>query len=530
MKQPAENLTNDISLLPLRILKAGNTSVTYEAGRLRYIGYDDCEAVRMIFVALRDEHWVTIPMEISNEVINEKDKSFDIRFHGSFHALAVHCEADFAIQGRDDGTIVFEMNGKALSSFKSKRVGLCVHHPIQPCAGRAVEIIHPKERTENLTFPVLISPTRPFTDVTAMRYVTANNVGVDIKFEGDEFETEDQRNWSDDSYKTYSGPQYKTPMLDINEGDNLFHRITVKLSAAGTLQRHAKRQSFRSTFPKIGYGFPLEEKVSDNTIQDVPCDHFSIDIDLQEKGWQQSLPKINVPLRLNARFSDFSVAEADQLLSSLNSSNTTIKSIMVVSKEGTPPPKDGYLNIYHHLKRSLPETAVGFGSLSWFAGVNENISKEILCDFTGFVVMPQVHQTDERSIMENLLSQHTILETLQKQTGGKATNVHLQFSRTDDPRFHTQFGAWFVLNALADLGEAGIITLSNVLGKNGVLNQAHSGSPLVRLLEKIKDFEPVYISCERELSERDPMASVRSSVVTLENVKGETIGFTMKDI
>jgi hypothetical protein len=237
-----------------------------------------------------------------------------------------------------------------------------------------------------------------------------------------------------------------------------------------------------------------------------------------------------IPLRLNVRFTDFSNEEVDALLSFIDRSKLTIRSVMVVSKEGTPPPKDGYLRIYHQLKKSSPNIAVGFGSESWFAGVNENISKEILCDFTGFVVMPQVHQTDERSIMENLLSQHTILETLQKQTGGKPANVHLQFSRVEDPRFHTQLGAWFVLNALADLGEAGIITLSNALGKNGVLHEAQSGSPLVRLLEKIKSFQPVHISCEREMSERDPMASVRSSVVTLENAKGETISFTMKDI
>lgn len=531
MKQKTEDLKNDVALLPTRVLRAGNVTVTYEEGRLRYIAYDDCEAVRMIFPALRDDHWVTIPMKISNETVTEKERAFNIRFHGSFTSSVVKFEADFSIDGSEDGTIIFGMNGKALNGFKSKRTGLCVHHPIHGSAGREVEIIHPGEKTEKLSFPLLISPHRPFTDVTGMRYVTSNNIAVEIDFEGDEFETEDQRNWSDDSYKTYSGPQYKTPMLDIHEGDILHHRITVKLSSAGPVERHKKQQNFQSAFPGLGYGFPLEEKALAKSIETIPCDHLSVDIDLQNKSWREGFTAIDkLPLRLTVRFSDFSADEANDLTSFIDSSNITVKSIIVVSREGTPPPHEGYHTVYHQLKKTSPKIAVGFGSASWFAGVNESIDDEILCDFTGFVVMPQVHQTDERSIMENLLSQHTILETLRKQTGDKPANIHLLFSRVDDARLHTEFGAWWVLNAIANLGASGIITLSNIIGKNGILNEGNARSPLVQLLQKIREFRPVRISCERNMSELDPMSSVRSSRVTLENAKGETIGFTMKDI
>jgi hypothetical protein len=87
-----------------------------------------------------------------------------------------------------------------------------------------------------------------------------------------------------------------------------------------------------------------------------------------------------------------------------------------------------------------------------------------------------------------------------------------------------------VLNAIANIGASRMITLSNIVGKNGILNEAYSGSPLVRLLARLKSFQPVKISCERDMSERDPMASVRSSRVVLENANGETIGFTMTDI
>jgi D-apionolactonase len=123
-------LCNDQPLPSVRVLHAGLTEVTYESGRLRYIQYGGWEVIRMIYPALRDEQWNTIPYVIHDETIEEKDDGFHIFFRGQFSSGNILYEANFTVTGDRYGTISFVMEGKSLGWFIGKRIGLCVHHPL----------------------------------------------------------------------------------------------------------------------------------------------------------------------------------------------------------------------------------------------------------------------------------------------------------------------------------------------------------------------------------------------------------------
>ena len=49
-----------------------------------------------------------------------------------------------------------------------------------------------------------------------------------IRFEGDLWEMEDQRNWTDASYKTYSTPLRLPYPVEIHEGDRVWQRVTIE--------------------------------------------------------------------------------------------------------------------------------------------------------------------------------------------------------------------------------------------------------------------------------------------------------------
>ena len=51
-----------------------------------------------------------------------------------------------------------------------------------------------------------MSPHQPFLDIRAIRHEIAPGRALEVRFEGEWFEMEDQRNWSDASFKTYSTP------------------------------------------------------------------------------------------------------------------------------------------------------------------------------------------------------------------------------------------------------------------------------------------------------------------------------------
>ena len=63
------HLPFDVTLPPVTHLKAGLITCVYEEGKLRYIKKGDFEILRMIYVAVRDKNWVTIPYEIEEEKI-----------------------------------------------------------------------------------------------------------------------------------------------------------------------------------------------------------------------------------------------------------------------------------------------------------------------------------------------------------------------------------------------------------------------------------------------------------------------------
>jgi hypothetical protein len=412
-------LKNDVEFLPAKIMTAGKFELMYETGRARYIKYDGEEILRMIYPALRDEHWATIPGKLINEKISSSKQGFEITYGMEYDNSNIRYKASFKILWKED-KLEYIMNGEALSDFKSKRVGLCVHHPINSCAGREV-IINKKQIS---TYPTLIAPVWPFTDITEMHWNTGNN-DVQLNFEGDFFETEDQRNWTDDSYKTYSGPQYKTPMLDIRKGDTMQHKITLTAKAHKTISSPTKKSSvLKFPFSKIGYGGSLD-----------------------------NLTK-----------------EEKELLKHIPFHETT------------------------HL------------SNDWFADLNakeiENDSSIILA----FKVSPQVHQDDNRSILENLGSQRTTIQTLKKRAGDRPVYVSpIIFSNKEDKRLHTQFAAWWTINTICNFAEAEQITLFELKGPKGILY-----SPIYDMLKTIKAFDPKYIYKSDE-------------AIVLENAKGDEL-------
>jgi hypothetical protein len=98
------------------------------------------------------------------------------------------------------------MNGAALSDFQKNRIGFCVLHPIRECAGKTATTFHSDGSMSQFIFPEQISPTQPVKNVKSMIWEAAPGIKARLDFSGDIFEMEDQRNWTDASFKTYCTP------------------------------------------------------------------------------------------------------------------------------------------------------------------------------------------------------------------------------------------------------------------------------------------------------------------------------------
>ena len=123
-----------------------------------------------------------------------------------------------------------------------------------------------------------------------------------IRFEGDLWEMEDQRNWTDASYKTYSTPLRLPYPVEIQEGDRVWQRVTIEarggdaaVAATGGPVRVAVDPSRGRAIPPIGlgvagHGAPLgEEDVA--LLRALQPAHLHLALDLTESDWRESLAR-----------------------------------------------------------------------------------------------------------------------------------------------------------------------------------------------------------------------------------------------
>jgi hypothetical protein len=196
------------------LLRAGPVRVLYTDGDLRRVCHGDVELARRVYVAIRDLDWNTLPGEITGLSVTDHGDSFAIRFTRRHRAGALDYEWHAEIDGSPDGTIRFRMRGQALSAFPYAKIGICVHHPVAgyagqpyrgttpagPVAGTLPDAIGPQIHLDDGTDLPLFDP------VSDLDVSHASGGQVRFAFSGDLWEMEDQRNWTDASYKSASTP------------------------------------------------------------------------------------------------------------------------------------------------------------------------------------------------------------------------------------------------------------------------------------------------------------------------------------
>jgi D-apionolactonase len=232
----------------VRALRAGPVRVLYSDGDLRQICRGDVELTRRIYVAVRDLDWNTLPGVIGDLDIADGGDSFAIRFSRRHIAGGVDYEWHAEIDGSADGTIRYRMRGEALSAFPYAKIGICVHHPIVgyagqpyrgsapdgPVSGHLPDTIGPQIHLDDGTDLPLFEP------VTELDISHACGGVVKFGFSGDLWEMEDQRNWTDASYKSASTPAKLGYRHEAAVGKQFDQEIVIRAAGFPELSGHAQ--------------------------------------------------------------------------------------------------------------------------------------------------------------------------------------------------------------------------------------------------------------------------------------------------
>ena len=402
-----------------RLLRAGPLSAVLESGGLRWITWEGVEVLRGVYAVVRDRAWGTIEPELRDLHVEERRDGFEVTFRADHENGDVGFEWQGRIAGDRHGTLVFSLDGFARRTFRRSRIGFCLLHPTG-AAGQRLRVETPTGTVDG-TFPDRIAPQDPFTDIVAMDWDVTPGLEASIRFDGDVFEMEDQRNWTDASYKTFCTPLYLPYPVEIEAGTRL--RQAVHLSVRGQAPRR-HRASFAGVqvstealgpLPLIGFATPPEGGVLDDVaavrLAAIRPDHLRVSLTHGLPLWADRLAsaasaarRVGAALEIEATVGDDGAGAGD-LVAAILAADVEVARLLVFpsgSFSTTEPVVDAVRRAVVLAGRSW---SIGGGSRANFAEFNRATLPVATLDVAGYPINPQVHAFDQPSIVETLEAQ-----------------------------------------------------------------------------------------------------------------------------
>ena len=509
----------------MKILQAGPIKIGYENGFLRRIRYGETEVLRMIYFAVRDRNWNTMDSRIDDERISSDGESFDVSYkciHSNDGVPVMRWNA--TIQGRSDGTIAFEINGIMLEDFVKNRAGFCILHPLN-VAGSDCTIVHPDHTETERKFPVAIDQENPFRNIQSMSWTIAG-IPYTLHFEGDVFETEDQRNWGDASYKTFCTPLDKPFPVELKSGETVFQKVTFRpahaLTRGGAPERHIiLRATNMGTVPAIGIGASTEvKKIADEAvllIRALRLSHYRVDLHPEKDTWvadfssaYETAFELGLPLEVALHLTEKYPEEMEAFAILCQQNKIRLKKVLLLQANGMVTAQK-VLNEMSVLKTAFPRVLFGAGTNYNFNEINKNRFQPTNADYISFSFDPQEHAFDDLTILENTetldhmvrsakaiygdaMPVHVSPLTLRKRFNPYATNPDDLFIDEDkkaDARQKSSFAAVFAFGSICRLlkGGAAAVTFFQTLGDQGIISASGEPYPVYHILRQLAPYQ-----------------------------------------
>ena len=215
---------------PATILSSGPLTVEIAGGRVGRVWCDGTEVLRGVDYPIRDADWATAPRHVRDEEVGTGTYACRVDAGGF--------EGVFRVAMEEAGRVTFTLDLVAGTDVVVNRAAFVLLHPLKGVVGCPLRVRHSDGTTEETAFPTAVSPGQPVFDIAGLSH-EVDGVRVDIAFEGETFEMEDQRNWTDASYKTYGRPLSAPRPFRVARGERVRQRVTLSVSPAGEGPRPA---------------------------------------------------------------------------------------------------------------------------------------------------------------------------------------------------------------------------------------------------------------------------------------------------
>ncbi|MEQ8655823.1 MAG: hypothetical protein RIC24_00780 [Hyphomicrobiales bacterium] len=511
MQEPRRLSTRDISFI-------------YEPGLIRRLTVAGTEVVRMISAPVRDANWGTFPPKVLSNSIDETPNR--VRIEEVFSVADGKLLADLIFDVRPEGVVSVNLTLTGKEDIKTNRAGLTLLHPIAGTPGTALSITHSDGRVVETKFPDHIAPGQPAIDISGLAH-TVGNVDVSIIFEGETFEIEDQRNWSDASFKTYCRPLSLPFPYSIAQGETVTQRIVINLDR----KPESNRPSVAATPPQMTeyHGrapqlcLALEPDWLPNPSVLLPLTMKPVLRFVGVKSWgdeklhqiARTHRDIDVEIIVPEGETASDVCEAVNAClgrCSLNANHVTaLPQTYLKSYQPSGPWPDGLSpdDCAKSARQTFQKARIGVGMLTHFTEFNRRPPDTSVADFITFGNTAIVHAADDLSVWETLETLPHIFRSAKALSGGLPIRLGLvsvgmrsnpygaalapnpnraKITMTgDDPRQREPFAAAYAVAVFALAAQAGVeaITLAAPSGRLGMMKDDGSLLPIGEALNAL---------------------------------------------
>lgn len=438
-----------------RVVRIGRLSARLEGADLLYLRLRDTELVRRVAVRVRDTSWGTVPAEVRSSTVHRDrdgdrvqidvdhhEREIDFRWHGTI-----------APDGRN--ALIYEMDGRARADFLSSRIGICVLHPPAVSVGRPYrawtsdgpaaagflpELVGPQMIVDGRVFALFPPFDRLEIDATP-------SICVAFEFEGDLFEMEDQRNWTDGSFKTYSTPLSMPFPFSVEEAQRFRQRVRIEVredrlrvplrrpDRTGRTPELELTRPLGTRVPEIGLALDLDGRIPDTRetglLRGLSPAYLHADVLLGGRATAKELERaarvaaaLDVPLELavtltgTERASREAVKRLRRHLDGL-----TISRLLVFHDDESATSASRLVLVRDVLEASVAGIPIVGGTSANFAELNRSRPDPATVDGLAFSVTPQAHDIDAAALVQSLEGQRDAVRTARSFSDGLPVHV-----------------------------------------------------------------------------------------------------------
>lgn len=535
---------SDSPIPEMRVLRAGPVSMLLDGVDLRYLKIGGTELVRRVYSAVRDEDWDTVPGVVSGLTLEEREGAFRLEFDVRHARREIDFSWHGTVTGETSGRVEFLFDGRAGRELFYNRIGICVHHPWRETAGALFTARTPSGELAG-AFPDLIGPQAIVDGSYNALFAAYDQIEVELggggsllfEFEGDLWETEDHRNWTDANFKTYSTPIALVVPHRLEAGQGLRQRLVVTpvdvpvTSGTHGPVRLSVGAATGTRVPVIGLGVDRDGHRPDDheaqALADLAPRHLRVEVRLNRDDWRETLStvqetaaRIGSALEVALMLREEHAGDLGAVAEALAGGPPVDRVLVTLAGGRTATPEEttsaGLVDIVRAaLGHALSDTSFFGGTEIYFTELNRTRPAHATWDGLCYSLSPQIHAFTDVDVIENLDAQAETVRSALAIAQGKPVAVspitmrrRINFHAAGDPpptppgelpdsvdvRQSSLFGCAWTAGSLKYMSEAGAssVTYYESTGWRGVIERTSGSESPKKFRSRAGEVFPLY--------------------------------------